>query len=151
MKIQHILVPVDFSECSVHVAREAAELASQLHARVTLLYAAEIPGGIDEEAIIHPRPGEPGIPVMEFYRRKATEELQPFRELLKEHLVEHLIWSGKPADTILRACDELEIDLVMMGTNARTGLRRLLLGSVTEEVIRHASVPVLTVSWAQRS
>jgi nucleotide-binding universal stress UspA family protein len=52
---------------------------------------------------------------------------------------------GKPAEEILRVAREEGVDLIVMGTDGRTGVRHLLLGSVAEEVTRHASCPVFTV------
>lgn len=52
---------------------------------------------------------------------------------------------GNPHDDILTYANEYDIDLVVMGTHGRTGVKRALLGSVTETVIRHADIPVLTV------
>lgn len=54
--------------------------------------------------------------------------------------------SGQPAEVILAAVEELGIDLVVMGTHARSGVDRVLLGSVAESVIRESPVPVLTVT-----
>jgi universal stress protein A len=52
---------------------------------------------------------------------------------------------GKPAEEILRVAREEKVDLIVMGTHGRTGVRHLLLGSVAEEVTRHAPCPVFTV------
>ena len=56
-----------------------------------------------------------------------------------------LFEEGEPASTIARIADEREIDLVVMGSHGRTGLRRALLGSVAERTVRLAEVPVLIV------
>ncbi|WP_227380843.1 universal stress protein [Haladaptatus halobius] len=53
---------------------------------------------------------------------------------------------GIPQNTILVYADEHDIDLIVMGTHGRTGVTRALMGSVTETVVRHADIPVLTVS-----
>ena len=52
---------------------------------------------------------------------------------------------GNPHDDILTYADEQDIDLIVMGTHGRTGVKRALLGSVTEDVVRHSEIPVLTV------
>lgn len=52
---------------------------------------------------------------------------------------------GNPHDDILSYADEADVDVVVMGTHGRTGVKRALLGSVTEDVVRHSSIPVLTV------
>ncbi|WP_435078164.1 universal stress protein [Halococcus sp. AFM35] len=52
---------------------------------------------------------------------------------------------GNPHDDILSYADESDVDVIVMGTHGRTGVKRALLGSVTEDVVRHAEIPVLTV------
>jgi nucleotide-binding universal stress UspA family protein len=59
--------------------------------------------------------------------------------------LEHRLGYGEPGSTILAVAEEIGADLIVMGTHGRTGLRRLLMGSVAEHVVRHASCPVLTV------
>lgn len=52
---------------------------------------------------------------------------------------------GNPHDDILSYAEENGIDVIVMGTHGRTGVKRALLGSVTEDVVRHSEIPVLTV------
>lgn len=52
---------------------------------------------------------------------------------------------GNPHDDILAYADEHDVDVIVMGTHGRTGVKRALLGSVTEDVVRHSEIPVLTV------
>jgi nucleotide-binding universal stress UspA family protein len=56
---------------------------------------------------------------------------------------------GRPADEIIRAVEREGTDLIVMGTHGRRGFKRLMLGSVAEEVVRRATCPVLTVKPAQ--
>jgi nucleotide-binding universal stress UspA family protein len=60
--------------------------------------------------------------------------------------VEHRLAEGEPDETILRVARESNCDLIVMGTHGRTGLRRALMGSVAEQVVRLATCPVLTVN-----
>jgi nucleotide-binding universal stress UspA family protein len=62
--------------------------------------------------------------------------------------VEYQLAEGHPAAEILRAARETPCDLIVMGTHGRTGFRRMLMGSVAEEVLRRAPCPVLTVRGA---
>jgi nucleotide-binding universal stress UspA family protein len=59
--------------------------------------------------------------------------------------IEHRLVSGEPAKEILRLARDEDVELIVMGTHGRTGVMRALLGSVAEEVLRHATCPVLTV------
>jgi nucleotide-binding universal stress UspA family protein len=79
----------------------------------------------------------------------CVEEVQEKLQQLKTHThgarVETQVMEGDPVDMILRAAEETQSDVIVMGTHGRTGLGRLLLGSVAESVIRKAPCPVLSV------
>lgn len=62
--------------------------------------------------------------------------------------VKYRLVQGEAADEILRLAQELDCDLIVMGTHGRKGLPRLLLGSVAEKVLREATCPVLTIKVA---
>jgi nucleotide-binding universal stress UspA family protein len=64
--------------------------------------------------------------------------------------VEHHLKEGDPATEILRLAEERKVDVIVMGTHGRTGLGRLLMGSVAEQIVRKAPCPVLTVRLPQR-
>jgi nucleotide-binding universal stress UspA family protein len=137
-RIQTILHPTDFSEPSRYAFETACALARDYHARLVLMHV--VPPYIAAEVYIPPPP--------EDYREKVWEE---FRELqardpkVRELRVETLIREGDPAAEILRLARETNPDLIVMGTHGRTGLRRVLMGSVAEKVLRRAPCPVLTV------
>ena len=59
--------------------------------------------------------------------------------------VETILLEGNPADKLIRYAEEEEMDIVIMGTIGKTGMERLLLGSVTENVIRHSRVSVMVM------
>jgi nucleotide-binding universal stress UspA family protein len=81
--------------------------------------------------------------------QEVRDELQKQLDSVKPSApgltVERHLVAGNEADEILRLASELKCDLVVMGTHGRTGLRRLLLGSVAESVMRKAPCAVLTV------
>ena len=79
-------------------------------------------------------------------------DLEPLREKLRQLRptdpkvrVEHRLVEGETATEILRLGQEMKCDLIVLGTHGRTGLGRLLMGSVAERVVRKARCPVLTV------
>jgi nucleotide-binding universal stress UspA family protein len=88
-----------------------------------------------------------GQPIIIDLVDRALSELRDFAyKYLKEPTpLEIKVGVGKPAEEILRLAREEGIDLIVMGTHGRTGLRHLLLGSVAEEVTRHAPCPVFAV------
>ena len=148
MNIQTILVPLDLGECSVDVADRASAMANKLRAEVVLLYVAELPPGTDPASMVQPL-ATPSRSIGGYLAGQAIEGMQRFAQPLREagRPVRCLVRHGKPAEAILRAAEEVGADLVMMGTHGRKGLKRVLLGSVAEEVLRLADVPVMTIAW----
>lgn len=144
--IQTLLVPLDWSDCSRDLVARAADLAVQLGATVHLLHVMDVPRGLSLDAVVTPPGGADPVPVRDWLTADAEAHLPPFQLLLEARGVPHhaRVAFGPVVETILAATRDVGADLVLMGTHARTGLRRALAGSVAEEVLRHADVPVMT-------
>jgi nucleotide-binding universal stress UspA family protein len=131
-----ILHPTDFSENSEFAFRVACALARDYKARLILLHVMPTPMVIYAGG---PVPAETW---------PSTEEVKDKLRELEGHAhrtrVESLVMEGDPVDMILRAAEESNSDVIVMGTHGRTGLGRLLMGSVAESVIRKAPCPVLS-------
>lgn len=135
LTIQTILHPTDLSPRSEYAFHLACALARDHGGSVVVLH-------------VYPPPVAHG----EVVARRQDD----YEEQLRQHLhriqapgltvcVRHRLAEGAPAEEILRVAGELGCDLIAMGTHGRTGLGRLLMGSVAEEVVRKAPCPVLTV------
>jgi len=139
-----ILVPLDFSEASHAALRYACRLADRLQASVHLLHVVEppvVPSGYVEVYVPSPELLER---FEEEGRRLLQDALTP-DEQAKYHamLVQR---RGQPATEILDyAVGHGRVDLIVMATHGHGGVRRLLLGSVTDRVVRSAPCPVLTL------
>jgi nucleotide-binding universal stress UspA family protein len=144
MEVRHILVPVNFSPCCYEVAENAIEHASRLGGvKVTLLYVFEAPGLL-LDAQIMPTPAAPAVAVGEYLDDQAKEQMAAYRSLDAGTVeVIHEIRHGDVVQVILESATELSADLIFMSTHGRRGLDRLLMGSITEEVIRQANIPVM--------
>lgn len=132
-----ILHPTDFSENSKLAFRVACALARDYNARLVLLHVMPPP------MVIYA-----GGPVPAETWPSIDEVQEKLRELQGEaHRVraETQVLDGDPVDMILRAAEETQSDVIVMGTHGRTGLGRLLMGSVAEAVIRKSPCPVLSV------
>jgi nucleotide-binding universal stress UspA family protein len=140
--IRRILVPVDFSECSTNALTMAIELAVRFGAGLTLLHAQPLPTYTFPDGVMPLNPT-----VLREMERSVQEELERLagRAHLHQVPVRTQAGIGPPSDEIVRYAAEMRADLIVMGTHGRTGLRRALLGSVAEKVVRHAPCPVLTV------
>jgi universal stress protein A len=166
MPFAHVLVPTDFSEPATRALRCAIEEANLHGATVTLLHVlspstgtnvyyvtgAPEPGaqaGFDP--VVGGRIGAPPSAEPTVVRRDHSQEaLGRLQDLVPDAFqgrwqVE--VATGQPADTIVRIAQERNIDLIVMGTNGRTGFQHAFLGSVAEKVVRLAPCPVMTVRY----
>jgi len=136
-----ILHPTDFSESSTYAFCVAVDLAQQNQARLLVLHAVETLGPENVsygEAVSQLQP--------ESYDRRLWDDLRRVAPAADSGLaVQHLLVEGEPARVIECAAREHRVDLIVMGTHGRTGVRRLLMGSVAERVVRLANCPVLVV------
>lgn len=138
--VRRLLVPIDFSDPSRLALDHAKELALMYGAEIHLLHVVEeiaLPGAYGMEPISFAVPDI--IQSTEAALGEMAEE-----EIGYEH-VQVKSLAGYPATTILDYIDEHSMDLVAISTHGRTGLDRLLLGSVAEKVVRRAACPVFTV------
>lgn len=141
---REILVPTDFSDGSLRAVRLAIKLARESKGRITFLHVGVIPtpiglelyGGLSTEILASARDQ------MHLEQRHAAEKLA--REELPEGMEFRIvIREGYPPDEILAESAQNGIDLIVLATHGRTGLDRVLLGSVAERVIRGSMIPVL--------
>ena len=141
-RFTHILCPVDASEFATRALRYAAALARQSNAQLTVLTARPpLPAlGIWNAPNLMPPPELPDEREQTFaaFRQFAqrTTGLPDVRVLLQD---------GPVVGEILREAREWPADLIVMGTHGTSGFERLVLGSVTEKVLRRTAVPVLTI------
>lgn len=141
MKLQTILVPLDGSTLAETALADAVDLAEASGARLHLLRAAQartLPGF------------DPTVPEI-----KAVEEAEAYLAGIAERLharglaLQPCVWYGPPAEAILEAAGLYGVDLIVMTTHGRSGLSRLLLGSVAESVLRGTSTRILLVHGAK--
>jgi nucleotide-binding universal stress UspA family protein len=135
-----ILFPTDFSTTGRPALEMAASLARDRKARLLIVHVEEPPvaygGG-------------------EFYYGSLEPDHAELERMLKDVVptdsavpVEHRMIVGSPAASIVYLAEKEGVDLIVMPTHGRTGLSRLLMGSVAEEVVRKAKCPVLTIKNA---
>jgi universal stress protein A len=147
MAWKRILVPHDFSASANHATAIARDEA-QLHgASIVLLHVVDLPYQLGPDAVIVPPETGTPISIKEYAIQSAETHLQDIvARLAKDGTTATAVVAvGSPIDEINRAIDDHRIDLIVMGTHGRTGLRHLMAGSVTERVVRSSNVPVLTI------
>ena len=139
-----ILVPTDLSEPAAHALRYASALGQRFGAHLLVIYA------------------DPFVPPVDFtasaagvFELSRDVMMDTAREELQRHAEQNIsadvpfdlrVLVGEPLDSILAQLRESGANLVVMGTHGRTGVRRLLFGSVTEAILRVAPVPVIAVN-----
>ena len=142
--LERILVPVDFSDCSLDAFEYAVEVAQQAKASVMLLHVLEpVAYGLDFD-LGHIRTRED---VRESWT-KRLEELASSRQH-PDVAVDFRLRGGLPSDAILDSAQTLPCDLIVMGTHGRRGVAHALSGSVAEAVLRKARCPVVAVRSQQ--
>ncbi len=135
-----ILVPIDLDDMSNAALEIAVKLARQNQAKMLLLYVVTLPPT-----------AEPTL--VDVFRGQEEEARKNLDKIAREQLqgIEHKVLTevGAPAKAIVRAAQRMEADLIVMATHGRKGLSRMLLGSVTEMVLRETPCPVLCVRQEQ--
>ena len=143
MNLAHILCPVDLSEASAHAVEQAAAIAAWYHAKVTILHVhvPRPPLALDPYGV-----GEPPAPgSAEIARMKAAAHAAAAPVIDAKLDVEVIVEVGEPTAAILARAGRIETGMLVMGTHGASGVQHLVLGSVTEKVLRRARCPVLTV------
>jgi len=132
-----ILFATDFSPASKVAFEVAGALARDYRARLIVVHVIEpVQLGFSEfNAYVGPDEDK-GV---------AMGLLQAIRSPAPTVTIEHRLLEGNAANVIVESAEETGADLIVMGTHGRSGLSRLVMGSVAEEVLRRAPCPVLTV------
>jgi nucleotide-binding universal stress UspA family protein len=144
--LKNILVPSDFSECSEQAVLYGLELARKFDATLHLLHVVQDPAA---QAWAAEGFAMPLLEVIEQWQKQAEERLTAAVPLADRARVRAAATVGSPYPEILRYAEEQEIDLIVMGTHGRGGVRHMLLGSIAEKVVRRSPCPVLTVRHPQ--
>jgi nucleotide-binding universal stress UspA family protein len=124
-RVRNVLFPTDFSSYSNHAYLHAVALAENLGARMTIAYVA-MPDQLERR---------------EFWRGQL-EQIRPANRNIP---VDHVFLEGDPGAELIRYAGDTDVDLIVMGTHGRTGVDRLLMGSVAEQVLRGAPCSVMCV------
>jgi universal stress protein A len=143
VKLEHILVPTDFSENSLHALKLAENLAKATDAQLTLLHVIEpvpilpVPESFTPLAVEQPR-------VIKIAQKKL--EALPAAYGIDPRLIGRtVVRVGIPWNEITVTAKELNRDLIVIATHGLTGWKHVLMGSTAERVVRHATCPVLVV------
>ncbi|ADQ69274.1 universal stress protein UspA-like protein [Halogeometricum borinquense DSM 11551] len=145
---EHILVPTDGSETAEYAVDQAIDIASKYGSTVHALYVIDVDAtsySLGTEQVDRIRQGH--LDEMPEVRAEADEATGYVADIASEHglTVEEHVTAGEPARAIRKFVEDNDIDLIVMGSHGRSGLSRVILGSVTEKVLRRTRLPVLVV------
>jgi nucleotide-binding universal stress UspA family protein len=142
---KHIIVPVDFSDCSQAVLDYAAVIGVRMGARLEVMHVFEKPYYHGAEHVVVRDDDGTRVTILELVQRAAARELDAFMEANRKRgvMATARLVAGDPETEIVRA--SADCDLLVMGTHGRRGPARWLLGSIAEHVLRRADCPVLTI------
>ena len=142
MAPKRILAPVDFSPGSEAAVDYALFLVRALGGHVTLLHVHDRPSQMGQIV-----PGADHAADEQAIQKAALARLGRLRALLGQELdlINAAVETGDPTDAIVALAQSGNFDLIVMGTHARAGIDRVLMGSVAEGVVRRAPIPVLTI------
>jgi len=143
MKAKKILFPTDFSHTGDAALRFATSLAHDTGATLLIVHVEEPPLAYGGGEMYYGMP-DPNIDEL---KRMLAEISPPDPEVP----CERRMVSGDPAGAIVRVAEEENVDMIVLGTHGRTGLTRLLMGSVAEAVVRRAECPVVTVKTSNHA
>lgn len=155
MTIKKILIGIDDSKYAEHAAKYGFEIARKLNAAVGLV-------NIVEPGIVSPMTGSndpilgtmptmvvEDIDVLDIRKNQSAEIVDLTIKKFGSGLnVSHFTEFGPTAEGIIDCSKEFKADMIVVGTHSRSGIDRLLMGSVAEHVVRHSEVPVLVVPFS---
>jgi nucleotide-binding universal stress UspA family protein len=157
LDFKRILCPLDLSSFSLDALKLAVKIAGADGATLYLLHVIDNP--FDELYMSSITQTDPAL--LELYKSEPLKRSQILAAtvrhsevLLKQFChdwvqsvpkVRYIIESGNPFETILDVAETRRVDLIVLATHGRTGIKRVLIGNVAEKVVRHATCPVLTV------
>jgi nucleotide-binding universal stress UspA family protein len=141
-KVQNILVPIDFSPRSGKALEYALPMARRFHASIVLLHVVH-PGYLaaNDEYMVYDYPE-----LIDEVRRAGEKQLGALADSIRKQCpVTTVIETGHPGNFIVETANRLGVDLIIISTHGRTGIKRAFLGSTAEFVVRYAPCPVLAM------
>ena len=152
-KMQKVLIALDYDPTSQKVAENGFMLAKSMDAQITLIHVISEPVyyatteyspimGLNDPLISmgNSNPGN-----VDEIKKVSKDFLETIKHHLQDDAIKTLVAEGDFADSILEAAKTTHADIIVMGSHSRKWLEGILMGSVTEKVLHHATVPLFIV------
>jgi nucleotide-binding universal stress UspA family protein len=156
-KMNKVLIALDYNPTAQKVAETGYLMAKSMNAKVVLLHVITDPVFYSTEGY-SPIMGFSGYMDMAPVQLNSVEELKnaslKYLDKSKHHLgdktIQTLVKEGDFADTILQTAKEVNADIIVVGSHSRKWLENIVMGSVTEKVLHHTSIPLFIVPTRQK-
>lgn len=144
MAYQKILVAIDDSEISANVIQQAAQLAKALNSQITLVQVMTLDPYLADAYLRMRQSNELIERVRSYVQENLTKAQKQFEEL-GQTVATQVVEGFSVHEEIIKAAQNLEVDLIIMGSHGRTGFKKFILGSVAQKVLGESHIPVLIV------
>lgn len=146
-----VLIALDYDQTAEKVAEIGYSMAKAMQAKVSLIHVLSdlVYYSTTEYSPLMGFTGAQLDPFqldnMDEIRKSTTDFLETFKQHLGDNQIEILVKEGDFADIILKTASEIKADAIIMGSHGRKWLEKIILGSVTEKVLRHTTIPLLII------
>lgn len=151
-KLSNILVPLDGSPTSMEAADYAIMLSTLHHTQIVLLHVVNVAEYYSSLQFFEIKQSSDSTELIEQAKTEANKWFDIIKKKIEEDILEKqmkietaIIVSTATVDSILDYADEKDIDLIVVGTRGRSGIKKLLLGSTASGIVTYASCPVIVV------
>ena len=150
--MKKILITLDYNPSAQKVAETGYELGKAMNAEIILLHVIEDAvyySSLEYSPIMgfggFGMPDMSQVPDEAALKTAAISFLENSRTHLKDEGIAIITEDGDAAESIVKVAKEIAIDIIVMGSHSRSGLEKMLMGSVTEKVLHHSNIPVLII------
>lgn len=149
---KNVLIALDYDQSAKKVAEAGFSLASSMGAKVTLMHVVADPIYYTNTEY-SPITGYTGFSILdplinadpEGMKKATLDFLEKFKLNLGDETIETIAQDGEPSEAILKTAKKMHADVIVIGSHSRKWLENVLLGSVTEKVLRHSTIPLFIV------
>jgi nucleotide-binding universal stress UspA family protein len=155
--MKKILIALDYNPTAQKIAEAGYELAKSMNAQIILMHVVAdytYYSSLDYSPIMgfdqFSNLGAVQIDSAMELEKAANEYLEKSRTHLGDTSIKTLVKDGDTGDAILEAAENLDVDLIVLGSHSRRGLDKILMGSVAEKVLRHSKIPLFIIPISEK-
>lgn len=157
-KTKKVLIALDFNPTAQKVAEEGFSIAKAMDAQIFLLHVVSDPvyySSMEYSPVMgfngFIQTGTLQLDNVNFLKNAAFQFLEKSKNHLGDESIETLVEEGDFAESILETAKKIKADIIILGTHSRKWLENIIMGSVTEQVLRHSQVPLFIIPTKKRN